>query len=248
MASMKLTAIGDIHGREVWQKIVAEETRDRLIFIGDYVDTHEGIPPSQQLRNFQRIIDFKQRHPGQVVLLIGNHDFHYMNFTGRHYSGYQPAMAQEFGNLYRQALEEDLMQMCFWADGFLFTHAGITRTWANTQEIDLSDPEKSLNHKFRTEPEAFEFRAGPNADPTGDDITQSPLWVRPRSLMKDSIEKYAQVVGHTVQLRLQHDSEVYFIDTLGTSGEYLMINDGEVAIRRNKRPDGGNGKGPNTKV
>ena len=33
---MKLLALGDIHGRDIWQKIISIETYDKVIFIGHY--------------------------------------------------------------------------------------------------------------------------------------------------------------------------------------------------------------------
>lgn len=45
---MKLIALGDTHGRTDWKEIVAETEFDKVIFIGDYFDTHENITPEQQ--------------------------------------------------------------------------------------------------------------------------------------------------------------------------------------------------------
>ena len=40
MDTMKKTIIiGDIHGRDIWKNIVAQEQADRVIFIGDYFDS-----------------------------------------------------------------------------------------------------------------------------------------------------------------------------------------------------------------
>jgi hypothetical protein len=55
--------------------------------------------------------------------------------------------------------------------------------------------------------------------------------------MKDSrIFKDAgliQVVGHTGQPEIDPDSTSYwFIDTLGSSGEYLMVENGEIEVKK----------------
>jgi hypothetical protein len=94
-----------------------------------------------------------------------------------------------------------------------------------------------INDYAKFKPQLFGFgivgRKG-YVDPYGDNIWQNPTWVRPRSLMKDSKDLgYIQVVGHTTQNQIDIEGKstggkYYFIDTLETSGEYLIIEDGEV--------------------
>ena len=38
---MKTILIGDIHGRSIWKRIVADEKPDRVVFIGDYFDSFD---------------------------------------------------------------------------------------------------------------------------------------------------------------------------------------------------------------
>ena len=222
-----LIAIGDIHGRDVWKQICATEQVDQVVFVGDYFDTHESISPRKQKKNFKELVEFKKRHLHKVILLVGNHDFHYLGYTGQQYSGYQPACANEFSGILKTAIDEGLMQMCYTQSNVAFTHAGITNTWAEASQIDLENLETSVNELFNTKPSAFEFTAGNRKDATGDDISQTPIWVRPNSLQKDAIEGYVQVVGHTMQYHLKKLGDIYLIDTLGTSGEYLYWDEDE---------------------
>jgi hypothetical protein len=71
-------------------------------------------------------------------------------------------------------------------------------------------------------------------DPSGDDIEQSPIWIRPRSLFKvnhDTLRKQViQVFGHTQVEKidtkgLSTGERYYLIDCLGTSGQYMIIDD-----------------------
>ena len=73
---MKTLVLGDIHGRSVWKLIYELEKPDRIVFIGDYFDSFD-IKGADQLSNFQDIIKFKESGVCEVVLLIGNHDYHY---------------------------------------------------------------------------------------------------------------------------------------------------------------------------
>ena len=40
---MKIVVLGDIHGLTVWKDIIDKEQPDQVIFLGDYVSSHEGI-------------------------------------------------------------------------------------------------------------------------------------------------------------------------------------------------------------
>jgi predicted phosphodiesterase len=230
---MKTIVLGDTHGRTDWKTIVQSEA-DRIIFIGDYVDTHENITPLQQVENLREIIAFKQKNDERVVLLIGNHDYHYWPGVQERYSGYQHQMRATFEYEFRE--HRGLFQVVHEQDGTLFSHAGITEQWLKNSGIDLNRHlVEEVNDLFEFRPNAFGFNG---YDPYGDNITQGPLWVRPRSLMKNFVDNYKQVVGHTTMKYIEpkHFNDerdlFWFIDTLGTSGEYLVIEDGEFKIEK----------------
>lgn len=229
---MSLIALGDIHGRDIWKEIVKKESgAEKIVFIGDYFDSHERITTEKQIVNFQEIVDFAKENKDRVVLIIGNHDFHYLDACRMPYSGYQGTYDKEIGELLKNAIADELMQMCFVKDDVCFTHAGVTQSWCKANEIDQGNLEVSINKLFEERPEAFDFTPGARREPTGDEITQTPIWVRPRSLRKDRIENYRQVVGHTIQPQLTADQEIALIDTLGTSGEYLEVREGEFGTK-----------------
>ncbi len=236
---MKIIAIGDIHGRDSWKKIVEEEnSADKIVFVGDYFDTHESISAGKQMQNFREILDFKRKNKEKVVLLIGNHDYHYMGYTGEiHYSGYQYSYEYDIKELVKDALSDGSIQMAFQADGFVYTHAGITKTWANYNNIKGEHVADEINKLFLSTPRMFfEFTEGFNRSNYGDDICQTPIWVRPNSLLSDRIDTYSQVVGHTtmnnVRLVYEGDRGIAFIDTLGKSGEYISVIDGEISLMK----------------
>src|SRR3954452_22915827 len=113
ITNMKIVALGDTHGRTIWKHIVERETYDKVVFIGDYFDTHEGVSVAQQKRNFKDIIECKQSDKNKVVLLFGNHDFHYLSAMGTQYSGYNRYHAAEIEELLLAALDNNYLQMCF---------------------------------------------------------------------------------------------------------------------------------------
>lgn len=227
---MKIIAIGDIHGRADWKRIVSGETFDKVVFVGDYFDTRDGISPTQQKDNFREILEFKKANPDKVVLLFGNHDYHYLKGVEETYSGFQMWQKTDIQELLHPAIDAGLIQMCFVWENLLFSHAGVTKTWCANNGI-TGDYETSINDLFRFKPLSFRFTSGKNGCNYGDDVEQSPIWVRPESLFEDMIDGYVQVVGHTTQDWIELSEDVVLIDTLGTSGEYLIWDDYKLSAR-----------------
>lgn len=222
---MKVIGIGDIHGHKGWENIIKHESdAANIIFIGDYFDSFD-IHPDQQIRNFKHIISYKAQFPHRIFLLIGNHEFHYLKGITARYDGYNSEYAAKYQELIHQAIDAGLLQICKLVGNFLFSHAGITKSWCYENLIinDRSTIEDDINNLFKYGKHSFRFRPGRDNDPGGNDTTQGPLWVRPNSLLQDGIKPYVHVVGHTGQPDLKIYEPMILIDTLGTSGEYLRI-------------------------
>ncbi len=230
---MKQIIIGDIHGRTIWKDIVNQEF-DRVIFIGDYVDTHEDINGSQQLENLLNVIEFKKQNQDKVILLVGNHDYQYWPGSPDRgqYSGYQVRMAPSFEAVFDQ--NKKLFQMCF-EDEFktIYSHAGLTKTFIENKIGHLDT--NHINDVFRYSPKSFCFYMGDHSG-SGDNINQSCIWVRPNSLYRDGIDRL-QVVGHTSVNSIGHPPKnerrgFYDVDCLPK--EYLVRVDEEFEIAKCK--------------
>jgi predicted MPP superfamily phosphohydrolase len=235
---MKTVLIGDLHGRSTWKLIVYQEKPDRVVFIGDYFDSFD-ISGVEQIANFKEIIEYKKSTNTEVIMLVGNHDHHYfpeIGYTGT--SGYQTNIAPSINQVIDENREH--LQMAYRFDDVLCTHAGVSETfmditfgkdgWKTEDIVEL------LNEKFKYQPKTFVFNG---RDSYGDNVYQTPIWIRPRSLMADNYNKLRkeviQVVGHTQQFQIDIQGKAtggryYFIDTLGTSGEYLIYQDGQFTI------------------
>ena len=232
---MKIIALGDTHGRKIWKEIVSKESdADKIIFNGDYFDSRERISPEDQIENFKEILEFKRSNPDKVILIIGNHDFHYMNGVEESYSNFQYHYVNEINVVLEDALSDKSLQICFVYDKYVFTHAGVTNTWCITHGVNRL-PEKlqdSINDLFYTNKFPFYFQMGHNYSQSGDDITQSPLWVRLPSLFEDGLDGYTFVVGHSTLRELTITDKMIGIDTLGVTGEYLVIQDGTPSAKK----------------
>ena len=70
---MKICILGDIHGRTIWKQIIEKENPDKIIFLGDYVATHDNISAVEQINNLNEILSYKEDSSDKVILLRGNH-------------------------------------------------------------------------------------------------------------------------------------------------------------------------------
>ena len=227
----KIIVISDIHGRTDWKDIVNKTTFTKCVFIGDYFDSFD-IQPQQQKSNFLDIIKFKEENPDRVILLLGNHDYHYLSGIKETYSGYQMWQKTDIGEMLDNAVKNGLIQMCFKYNNYLFTHAGITKTWLkNTNYDDITPIDEYINALFKRNLKYFKFTSGINHSNYGDDICQSPIWVRPNSLLKDGVDDFIQIVGHTEKEKITIlEDRIYLTDTMETSGEFLSIENNTVII------------------
>jgi len=140
---MKTIIIGDIHGHDSWEQVVAQEQdADRFIFVGDYFDSF-GVPGLIQMQNFKNIVEFKTTSNKEVIMLVGNHDFHYLPEIGENgTSGYQPRMAVSISHLINQ--NRDHLQMAYQFDDILVTHAGVSSEWLDDMIIMWDVPNLAM--------------------------------------------------------------------------------------------------------
>jgi predicted phosphodiesterase len=99
---------------------------DKIVFIGDYVDSRT-ISRKEQERNLVEIINFKKQYPDKVVLLKGNHDVQYFYPDESCYrcSGFSESAVLNFHFHFKE--NAHLFQYAYQYKNVLFTHAGYNR-------------------------------------------------------------------------------------------------------------------------
>jgi predicted MPP superfamily phosphohydrolase len=182
---MRLIAIPDIHGSTHWKKVL-KGNYDRIVFLGDYVDSWVNKWP-EQMDNLLEIIQFKKDNPDKVKLLWGNHDTSYL--LDERCSGFQPEHAIDLHEVF--ANNKNLFEVIYTYQNYLFAHGGVSSKWMKCAGIKKVEEINDLFHMF---PNYFRW-VGP--DGYGNNLNEGPLWIRPRSLGQVAVKGYIQVVGHT---------------------------------------------------
>jgi hypothetical protein len=245
---MKLVAIGDIHGCDYWKQIIEQEQdADVFVFVGDYFDSFT-IKGPDQINNFLDIVEFKKTTDKEVVLLIGNHDYHYYpGIEDSGTSGYQTLMAPSIRHVIND--NKHLLQAAYQSGEFVFTHAGLSSEWLDDNIVmwDVPNLAMYVNDLFYYQPGKLAYRSYKQVGSTiygvggyGSETFQGPLWIRPKALMaanKKTLRKQIiQVVGHTPQDNIDIKGKAtggryYFIDTLEYGqNQYLIVKDGVVSL------------------
>ena len=227
---MRLAAIGDPHGRSFWDIFwVLIFMYDQVIFMGDYLDSYE-VSGATQLSNLQEIIRLKLSFPDQVVLLRGNHCYSYIDPTRFQCAGFDAHIMSEAAKLFDD--NDDLFVDAVEYDGYLFTHAGVSMSWLDRynglyKHLPVVDQVNMITKVF---PRSLEFahNQGRHFSASGDDVTQSPIRIRPRSLLLNPAHP-KQVIGHTQinlpTVRKNLDNEIVLTDC---PDYYTIIHHGEV--------------------
>ena len=242
---MKTVIIGDIHGHDSWKQVIEQEQdADIFVFVGDYFDSFT-VTGVVQIHNFKEIIEFKTTTDKEVIMLIGNHDYHYFPEIGdSSTSGYQSTLAPSI----KQVIEENRqhLQMAYQFDDIVCTHAGLSSEWLDDTFVDwdVDNMIDKLNELFKYQPHKVGYRSYKQVGDTvygssgfGGETFQGPIWIRPQALIEANYDtlrtQIRQVVGHTTRKQIDIEGKAtggryYFVDTMPR--EYLVVTDGVVSL------------------
>ncbi|SOD98559.1 metallophosphoesterase [Spirosoma fluviale] len=200
---MKLLTISDLHGRTVWKEANIDQY-DRVIFLGDYTDSH--IFDNETIfKNLLDIIWLKHQNPHKVVLLIGNHDAQYLHFPYYRCSGFREGAKAELSSLF--GMNASLFQIAHQEGDYLFSHAGVTKKWLahflvktgnELNECTFGYNLAGLLNEAHRQEERFRsllFDVGPKRG--GVNAFGGPIWADRSETSTDFLMGFQQVVGHT---------------------------------------------------
>lgn len=221
----KTIAIGDIHGRTNWKKIVEEHPDDRIVFLGDYCDPYEPMRNFNVLSNLLDIIELKTRRKDDIILLLGNHDMHYLYDSFPVGTRYNQGIAELIKCLFEESRE--YFQFAYQEGNTLYTHAGVSNLWwtkyfkGNTGD-DAPSIAEQLNNPTDEQLKAM-FMIGRQRG--GDHERSGIFWADIRETYNDPLQGVLQIVGHTRVKKIltttpSEDTSITYCDCLSLDEYY----------------------------
>ncbi|MDR1879170.1 MAG: metallophosphoesterase [Bacteroidales bacterium] len=224
---MNSIIIGDIHGSRFWKKTVEDNPNCRYVFLGDYLDPFENMDNNELTDNLKEIIQLKKDNPDNVVLLLGNHDMHYIT------SDMCPSLRFDL-SIYEKANELfihnfHLFHYAYQIESCIFTHAGISHEWfVNDFQGDITnDIAEQLNNPTEEQAKSLclisEFFGG-------EEGTIGGIFFAHLQDLYEPLHGFTQIVGHNrmdeiSEYQCEHGN-VIFCDALW-NGQYLKMNEKE---------------------
>lgn len=192
---MECLVVPDVHGRVFWKDAKKAITNvDKVIFLGDYLDPyrHEGITFEDAVMEFEDILAFKEDYPDKVVLLLGNHDMHYLISEFMNCSRLNVWRRVEIHDIFMSNI--DKFQLIYETENYLFSHSGLYKEWMDKYELsldDLKDYKTFLKSRWETLQDVGYERGG--WDKVG-----SCIWADIRESVDNELySDKRQIVGHT---------------------------------------------------
>lgn len=239
---MKRIIIGDPHGRWNYVKqIYDKEQPNEVIILGDYFDSFK-IDVYVQRESYEHIIELRKEHlklhKGRFVMLIGNHDMHYMDENFGRCSGWNALSASVAGYPLCRDWDAEILKMIFIDEinHIIYSHAGVSMNWFN-QWIKS----KSLGDINTIETKAFCFTYKNGGDYYGSSSWNGPLWIRPEGLKESPYKDdqgviWSQIFGHTEPDTPMHwkkeEADFYGIDCIYKHYLIEKLDEGGKIIKR----------------
>lgn len=230
---MKSCSIGDLHGRDIWKKVIPmKDNYDKIIFMADFCDSYD-LSNAQILHNLREIIEFKKDNFDKIILLIGNHDTSYFYFPDYYCEGFRAEAYPALQILFND--HKDLFQVSYQYKNYLWTHAGVTNKWLSEFKpmaeerkiwddgLPLSDI-LNMSNETSLRDKLFQ-KSGWRLKPINENLNGGIIWADISETRKGYLEGYHQIVGHTPIFRnttVQHKkSSITYIDSLAhEDGEF----------------------------
>lgn len=208
----KILVIPDTHTRDFWKEAKnLIDNYEKVIFLGDYVDPYpfEFNLSKHELRqktisDFEEIIDFAKQYQDKVILLLGNHDLHYIDPRYKCWR-FDYEIANDLAQIHKDYTS--LFHTSYQIDDVLFTHAGVCKEWIDYicqkyNKTYSNNPVEFINNC------SFQQLMMCGPDRGGNDLYSGPEWHDVHEFdYTTPLEGFYQVFGHTQVLHLKKPYE-----------------------------------------
>lgn len=208
----KVFVIPDVHLKpwmfEKASELIAKGSYDAIVMLGDLVDDW-GQEKNTDLYNetFDEAIQFVKEHQN-TFFCYGNHDISYIwQLTESGYSWAMQELVERRLTELIESLPPENVGFVHCLDGVLFSHGGITESFAVEQfGLDWDIPFDYMLSRINSRMDEQQLW-----------MDNSPLWARPQySRMRLYSNKVFQVVGHTPVRSPLLEGNLLTLDTFST--------------------------------
>ena len=231
---MRVLILPDIHGRSFWKESVEKhlDDCDKIIFLGDYMDPYgyEKIDYSEAMSNFVQIINFADKHDDKVILLLGNHDAHYISGEAERSSRFSLWHSREIRAIFKDdiSLFKIAAEFTINKERFLFTHAGVVSSWYDKYKNKIGElSADNLNKLITGKADNYDILTEVGRIRGGWNICGGPLWADVVEHIENKpIDGIYQIFGHT-----QLKDDPYITDNfacLDCRRAFILNNEGKI--------------------
>lgn len=228
---MKIITIPDLHGKDCWKSVDFSQY-DKVVFLGDYVDSNSRFTIEQEITNLESIIELKKANPNKVELLLGNHDILYLYFEkfakpNSYYEG-----KEAFTRIYTS--NKALFTVAYQYQNHLWTHAGVSKKWLDYYTDIIStfvkkDLLSELGQILNKMHQLHLHILATNSPLRGGIDLYGGIFSADKSETSESIVSgLHQYVGHTKVPSIlkvgDDDGSISFLDCLNTEEKYLVMD------------------------
>lgn len=228
--------VGDLHGEIYLFENAIEEFEvkkyDKLIFIGDYVDSHT-CTDVEIIHLLNLVIEYKKKYPNKVECLLGNHDWQYYHINNDEFrcSGRRRNIELELYDIFNS--NRDLFKIAYKQGEYLATHAGISKNWYGRyydrllyyckKHLDIKGDFDTVLNIIKDTPDKWIL--GTVGKLRGGWGYGGPMWADKSELgTYESSKIFKQIVGHSRVSDITTVDNVTFIDCLHKKLNFFTVN------------------------
>lgn len=215
----KILAIAGFNGSDRWMDLNLLDYK-KVIFMGSYFDSPK-IKTSDQIYNFQAIIDCKEDYPSKFIILLGTSELHYLYGIHETYEHYNSLHAPYIRNTIDRYINK--LKLCYIYEDMIFSHAGLSRAWCLS--CNILQPNTLLRDKeLEYEVNNMLDRDRTRLQLSGNSKALSPVWSYPNTIELDGygISSMIHITGRMIRNEITFMENIIMVNASGKALEIVQ--------------------------